>query len=311
MLGAQPTGARLRQAAERLSYHPATGQLLKIILAANSTAKPTPGPMTSSLTVDTNAVAPNEPIPVTVYDPAALLRPIGLLDVVDQTLQIGPSEDTIAQITHAMRQPGAIADGQARQQQQSASLGNGPLVPNRKVIDAVVAYIGSFAVARARNAGGNAAATSAGPPDSSMSSASALFSPGSTDVRTLRLLAVEAHIDVRYFLCVSITNHLRHVGSSLTHYFMRVALDVFTHEPLDPQQGVLRQQMVRVLMERLLGPAMRPATQPATRPWGLQTMLVELTKSEKYYFFELPSLQLAPDVRQAFEDTVLNPPAAI
>ncbi|EGO54084.1 hypothetical protein NEUTE1DRAFT_87125 [Neurospora tetrasperma FGSC 2508] len=251
------------------SLPPHATQLRNMILLATpaSAAKPTDA-FQPGLKLD--QIADIKEAAISVYDPAEQLRQLGLLDILDQALQNGPSEDAIAQITHAITRSGS----------GTTDYGFVPIDVNRQVIDAVITHIGNFAVNRAATRN-----------DASV------FVPGAPDLKTLQMLITELSPDTRYFVLNSMANWLRFT-SAHTHYFIQVFLDFFGHDvaSTDPEEMDIRQQIVRILLERLIG--------YWPYPWGLIITTMELVKNEKYNFFELPFIKATPEVRRVFEDKV-------
>ncbi|CAJ2504803.1 Uu.00g121970.m01.CDS01 [Anthostomella pinea] len=190
------------------------------------------------------------------------LREAGMMEVLEQLMQDGPSEDAIAHLTHAIN----------RRDADATTFGGVRLTVDPQLIDDIVAFIGHHAVSRRRQ---------------EMN----LFMPGSTDVATLSLLVHELSPESRYFLLFSIVDRLRWPGA-LTEYFTLVILDIFGQDINDPEEADIRQQIVRILLERFAG--FWP------QPWGLVSIIVELTKNEKYMFFEQPFIKADRDIGEQF-----------
>lgn len=246
------------------SIPPHCTQLLNLVLVATpDSAAKLPDPLQPGLKVE--RMSDLRVPPATTEDPSDYLRQMGLLDILDTILKSGPTEDTIAQVAHAMNKP--VPD------EKQTTFGYVPVNANLKVIDAVTAYIGSFAVERSAAKGdGNSA-----------------FVPGSSDIKTLFMLVTELSPETRYYLLSSLVNQLRFANSN-THYFSQALLDIFGHDLTDPEEAEVRQQIVRILLERLVG--FWP------QPWGLMITVIELVKNDKYMFFDLPFIKSAPEVRR-------------
>lgn len=189
-----------------------------------------------------------------------ILLDSGILGMLDQAIQNGPSEDIVAQIAHTMTQ-GDEGD---------TTFGHIPVDVNRRVVGAVVMHIGKHAAERAVQADGSIHITGK-----------------EADVSTLSLLVHELPVAARYYLIGSIFNHLRYPNAH-TNYFSQVLLNIFAKDMDDPEETEIRQDITRVLLERLSG--FWP------QPWGLMCTVVELLKSEKYMFFDLPFIKADPDV---------------
>ncbi|GAB1315942.1 CCR4-NOT core subunit cdc39 [Madurella fahalii] len=245
------------------SLPPHATQLINLILAASPPSfSKLADPFQPGLKVD--RIPDMKEAPATAYDAAGVLREIGLLDILEQTLQNGPSEDAIAQISHAIN----------RADEEASTFGFVPVAVNRRVIDAVVAHFASFAVNRAAS-----------------KSDTPIFVPGAADIKTLHMLVTELSPEARYYLLTSMVNELRYANAS-TNYFSHALLDIFGHDMSDPEETDIRQQIVRILLERLVG--------YWPQPWGLMITTLELLRNDKYQFFELPFIKATPEVAERF-----------
>ena len=151
----------------------------------------------------------------------------------------------------------------------------GPLERNTDSIDtkllhAIVLYLGQSAIDAANRKGGPA------------------FDDSSPQATFMTKLAKELHPEARYHFLSSITNQLRYPNSH-THYFSYALLHIFGNDLADQQESDVRQQITRVLLERLI--VHRP------HPWGLIVTLLELLKNPAYMFWDLPFIKAAPEVR--------------
>ncbi|RYP50914.1 hypothetical protein DL769_010885 [Monosporascus sp. CRB-8-3] len=190
------------------------------------------------------------------------LRDTGMLEILDQLMQTGPSEDAVAHLTRAI----------SRSDANSTTFGNVPLDTDIKLIDDIVAFIGGRAVTRYQQDG-------------------PLFVRGAPDIATLSLLVHELQPEARYFLLESIVDRLRY-PSPLTEYFTMVLLDIFGHDVNDPEEVDIRQQVVRVLLERFSG--------YWPQPIGLVRVLAELVKDDKYMFFDQPFIKADREIAEQF-----------
>ncbi|KAK3303309.1 CCR4-Not complex component, Not1-domain-containing protein [Chaetomium strumarium] len=239
---------------------PHTTQLINFILAATPAAfNKLNDPFQLGLKVDRIPEMREAP-PDASFDSAGLLRDIGLLDILDQALKNGPSEDAIAQINHAI----------SKSNGEETTFGFVPVAVNRPVIDAVVAQFAHFAVARAAN-----------------KTDTPIFVAGASDIKTLHMLVSEVSPEVRYYLLNSIVNELRFPNAS-TNYFSHALLEIFGQDLSDPEETDIRQQIMRILLERVVG--------YWPQPWGLMITTLELLKNEEYRFFDLPFIKAAPEV---------------
>ena len=91
----------------------------------------------------------------------------------------------------------------------------------------------------------------------------------------------------RYYLLSAMANQLRYPNSH-TYFFSFAILRLFGVEYSDLDESDIRQQIIRVLLERLI--VHRP------HPWGLIITLQELLQNRNYTFFHLPFIQAAPEV---------------
>lgn len=241
------------------SIPPHCTQLINTILFASVSKMP--DPMTAGLDAAGNQTGPSHE----AGNPAGFLQNIGLLDILNSALENGPSEDAVAHMTHAITR----GDGKT---------GFGPALINANlaVIDAITAYIGKHAVQRA----------GAGQP---------AFEPASSDLATLSMLVHELAAEPRHYLLLSMLNHLREPSADM-EFFSKSMLEIFSHDLSDPEETEIREQIARVLLERLIG--FWP------QPWGLLITVVELVKNDKYMFFELPFIKQTPEVSDPFANSL-------
>ncbi|KAL8305261.1 hypothetical protein RB600_008238 [Gaeumannomyces tritici] len=240
------------------SIPPHCTQLINMILVAAPSSHPKlPDPLHPGVQVD--RVEDSRETPANMGDPSGFLHQIGLLGVLEQALRAGPSEDAIAHMTHAIGRP----------DQKATVYGNVPLTVNPRVVEAIVALIGISAVSRVEKGG-------------------QVFVPGAADISILSILVHELSPEGRYFLLSSIVHRLRFANAQ-TSFFSQALLDIFGTDMSDAEETEIRQQICRILLERLVG--------YYPQPWGLLVTIVELVKNDKYMFFELPFIKAAPDVR--------------
>ncbi|KAK8031044.1 general negative regulator of transcription subunit 1 [Apiospora arundinis] len=197
------------------------------------------------------------------YDVAAsYLQENGLLELVEQLVQNGPSEDAIAHLTHAIN----------KNERGSSVFGNVPVNTDIALVNAVVLYIGTFAVKRAQQGGD-------------------IFVSSGADMATLSLLAHEVSAEARYFVLSSIVDELR-FPNPFTSYFTSALLELWGQDVNDPEETDIRQQLVRIILERFSG--------YWPQPWGLVLMTVELTKNDKYLFFDQPFIKSDREIQEQF-----------
>ena len=92
-------------------------------------------------------------------------------------------------------------------------------------------------------------------------------------------------------------NELRYPNMA-THYFSQALLEIFGNDMSDPEENEVRQVLVRILLERLVG--------YWPHPWGLMITVMELVKNDRYQFCDLPFIKASPDVCRLFEDKVVK-----
>ncbi|KAI0009196.1 Not1-domain-containing protein [Xylariaceae sp. FL0662B] len=190
------------------------------------------------------------------------LRELGMLDILEQLTQTDPSEDAVAHLTHAINRSNA----------NDTTFGNVRLSVDLKLIDDVVSFIGNQAISKARQD-------------------RPVFVPKAPDVKTLSMLVHELQPEARYFLLSSIVDRLRYFGP-ITEYFSYMILDIWGQDMSDPEEVDIRQQIVRVLLERFAG--------YWPQPWGVMAIIMELVKNEKYMFFDQPFIKADRDIADQF-----------
>ncbi|KAI9595324.1 CCR4-Not complex component, Not1-domain-containing protein [Syncephalis fuscata] len=143
---------------------------------------------------------------------------------------------------------------------------------NIPMINALVMYIGIQAVAHLHHKGqeGVSPITHSVPMD------------------IFQQLLIDMDLEGRYLFINAITNQLRYPNSH-THYFSCVLLYLFA----EANQDIIKEQITRVLLERLI--ANRP------HPWGLMITLIELMKNPCYKFWDHPFTRCAPDIERLFQ----------
>jgi CCR4-NOT transcription complex subunit 1 len=234
-----------------------------MVLTANQSAlSKMPDPLQPGLKID--RLEEIRESPMITYDIEAPLQQAGLLDLIDQALQSGPSEDAVAHIAHAVQ----------RKTGHQTTAGFVPVNVDTLLIDAIVVYVGMHSIAKASQKGGPT------------------FIQASPDAALLTMLIHELSPEARYYFLNSMVNQLRFPNSH-THYFSQALLEVFGNDMNDQEESEIRQQITRILFERLIG--------HWPQPWGLIITIVELIKNEKYMFFELPFIKSVPEVRLSFQ----------
>jgi len=220
-----------------------------------------PNPMQPGLKLD--RVGEIRQSPDSMNDVEGPLRDSGLFDLVEQALEHGPSEDAIAHIAHEIQ----------RKKTRQNGLGSLPVDADRKLIDSLVLYVGTNAIARSEQKG------------------APIFAPGTPDIKLLSMLVHELRPATRFVFLGSIVNQLRFPNTQ-THYFNQALLDLFGSDANDQEELEIREQITRILLERSIG--------QWPQPWGLLVVIQELVKNKKYMFFDLPFIKSAPEVGERF-----------
>eukprot|EP00658_Telonema_sp_P-2_P000301 TRINITY_DN10108_c0_g1_i15.p2 TRINITY_DN10108_c0_g1~~TRINITY_DN10108_c0_g1_i15.p2 ORF type:complete len:375 (+),score=114.25 TRINITY_DN10108_c0_g1_i15:157-1281(+) len=117
--------------------------------------------------------------------------------------------------------------------------------------------------------------------------ASQVTSP-SAPMDIFQWLSNSLDMEGRYLFLNAIANQLRYPNNH-THYFSCVLLYLF----MDAQVDVLKEQITRVLLERLI--VNRP------HPWGLLITFIELIKNPRYNFWNHSFTRCAPEIEKLFE----------
>ena len=143
------------------------------------------------------------------------------------------------------------------------------LVVKPSLLHALVLYIGQSAITASGHKSGQA------------------FTSDSPQASLMRKLARELSPEARYYFFTAMVNQLRY-PNSYTQYFSSAILHLFGTDLADQQESDVRQQISRVLLERLH--VIKP------HPWGLVITTLELIKNQEYAFFQLPFIKASPPV---------------
>ena len=229
-------------------------QLRNLVLSAYpSSILELPDPFTSGLKVD--RLEEIRKAPHIAGDTLAPLNARKIRDTIDEALRASSiSDEQVAKIADVVNK--FIDDGSSSHLDTS--------LPN-----AIVLYVGQTAI----STGG----IKSGPS----------FEPKSPQANLMSRLAKELHPEARYHFLSAIVNQLRYPNSH-THFFSYALLHLFGNDLADQQESDVRQQITRVLLERLI--VHRP------HPWGLIITLLELLKNPTYMFWDLPFIKANPEV---------------
>jgi CCR4-NOT transcription complex subunit 1 len=194
-------------------------------------------------------------------DIAAPLQRANIKGVVDSLLQSNnQSEASIQKICDAIYNP----------VNKDTGLFYTPINVNVVLVNALVLYIGQDAVSAGGSKGNTRAAFDSSPHSALLESLAKVLLP-----------------EARYYLLSAMANQLRYPNSH-TYFFSFAILRLFGVDNSEQDGSDIRQQIIRVLLERLI--VHRP------HPWGLIITLQELLQNRSYTFFHLPFIQAAPEV---------------
>ncbi|KAI5287071.1 hypothetical protein KEM52_001770, partial [Ascosphaera acerosa] len=239
-------------------------QLRNLILSAYPSDFPKlPDPFREGLKMD--ALEECRYPPQVAGDISAPLEQAGVKAAVDQCLKSGATDQAVQQICAAvMRPPGK----QAAAYRLSASV-------DVYLLNVLMLYIATNAVDAANRSG------------SASDSATSASTPGRAHATgLLERLSKALNFEGRCHLLSAVANQLRFPNSH-TNYFSFFLVHHFKSASADEQGLDIREQVVRVLLERLI--VHRP------HPWGLIITLQELVRNKSYNFFELPFIQQNPE----------------
>lgn len=234
-------------------------QLRNLILSAYPSSFPElPDPFTAGLKVDRISEIRIPPTIAGEYE-----RPLIDADIkhaVDMALEGGTVDGQISEIAQAITVHGPEKENSITSAQTNV---------NVSLVDSLVLYVAIHALRSVGLKGGPT------------------FVQNSPEASFLLKLAHTLRPEGRYYFLGAMANQLRYPNNH-THYFSYALLYLFGSDQNDQQDSELRQQITRVLLERLV--VHRP------HPWGLIITLLELLKNPSYGFWELPFIKGAPEV---------------
>ena len=233
-------------------------QLRNLILSAYPSSFPElPDPFTAGLKVDRiNEIRMSPAVAGNYQDP---IRNANLMHLVDSALESKQMDEHISIIAEHVSHP----------VKNETSINYVPVHVDINLVNALVLYVGIHALTVNGEHGGPT------------------FVQDSPEGAFFVQLAQKLPAEARYHLISAIANQLRYPNSH-THYFSYALLYLFGSEPSDQPEVTIRQQITRVLLERLI--VHRP------HPWGLIITLLELLKNSRYSFWDLPFIKAAPEV---------------
>ncbi|KAJ5888089.1 transcriptional regulator family: CCR4-Not complex component N.t1.c1 [Penicillium taxi] len=241
-------------------------QLRNLVLSAYpSSFQKLPDPFREGLKVE--RIEEMREIPKIAGDIVAPLEQHRIKEIVDAAIQSDDVSDAMVQrICEAVTYP----DG-ARE----TALFYAPINVNVVLLNALVLYIGQQAVVE----------------HASKSNTRSVFE-NSTQAILLDKIAQTMQPEARYYLLSAMANQLRYPNSH-TYFFSFTILRLFGVDYSELDDSDIRQQIIRVLLERLI--VHRP------HPWGLIITLQELLQNRSYSFFRLPFIQAAPEIGRLFD----------
>lgn len=236
-------------------------QLRNLVLSAYpSSFQKLPDPFREGLKVE--RLEEMREIPKIAGDIAGDLQQAGIKDVVDNALQNDHVSDSAAN---------QIYDAVVIHEVQDTALFFVPINVDVVLVNALVLYIGQQAALE----------------HASKNNTRSAFE-NSRHAALLEKLAQVMQPEARYYLLSAMANQLRYPNSH-TYFFSFTILRLFGVDYSEQDDSDIRQQIIRVLLERLI--VHRP------HPWGLIITLQELLQNRSYSFFRLPFIQAAPEVR--------------
>ncbi|KAI9368910.1 CCR4-Not complex component, Not1-domain-containing protein [Aspergillus egyptiacus] len=240
-------------------------QLRNLVLSAYpSSFQKLPDPFREGLKVE--RLEEMREAPRIAGDIAAPLQRANIKTVVDNALRSNnPSDATIQQIRDAIYNPEIKETG----------LFYVPINVNVVLLNALALYIGQGAVSVNASKGNTRAAFESSPHS-----------------ELLEKIAKSLRPEGRYYLLSAMANQLRYPNSH-TYFFSFAILRLFGTDYSEQDESEIRQQIIRVLLERLI--VHRP------HPWGLIITLQELLQNGSYAFFHLPFIQAAPEIGRLFD----------
>jgi CCR4-NOT transcription complex subunit 1 len=233
--------------------------LMNLVLTAEGHGKPKAAdPMQGGLKTDRADEIRESP--ETNTDVEEPLRQSGLFEVLDQALQSGSIENAIAVIAHEIQKKKALGTG----------FGFAPINVDVKLINSIVVYVGTHAAAKASQNG------------------TPIFVENDSSARFLSMIVHELRPEARYYMLSAIVNQLRFPNNE-THYFCQALLSIWgSDRHVDSEESDIREQITRVLLERLLT--------HWPQPWGVVVICLEFIKNDALGFFDMPFVKADVEV---------------
>ncbi|KAJ5793907.1 CCR4-Not complex component N.t1.c1 C-terminal [Penicillium paradoxum] len=240
-------------------------QLRNLVLSAYpSSFQKLPDPFREGLKVE--RIEEMREIPKIAGDIVAPLQNANIKESVDGVLQSGTISEAIVQ---------QLCDAILNPESKDTGLFFVPVDVDVVLMNALVLYIGQQAAVEHASKGNTRSAFE-----------------NSTHAALLEKLAQILRPEGRYYLLSAMANQLRYPNSH-TYFFSFTILRLFGVDYAEQDDSDTRQQIIRVLLERLI--VHRP------HPWGLIITLQELLQNRSYSFFHLPFIQAAPEIGRLFD----------
>ncbi|KAJ5382650.1 CCR4-Not complex N.t1.c1 subunit domain of unknown function DUF3819 [Penicillium concentricum] len=240
-------------------------QLRNLVLSAYpSSFQKLPDPFREGLKVE--RIEEMREIPKIAGDIVAPLQVANIKEIVDGVLQNESISDSAVQ---------QLCDAIINPDSKDTGLFFVPVDVDVVLVNALVLYIGQQAAVEHASKGNTRSAFE-----------------NSTHAALLEKIAQVLRPESRYYLLSAMANQLRYPNSH-TYFFSFTILRLFGVEYSDQDDSDIRQQIIRVLLERLI--VHRP------HPWGLIITLQELLQNRSYSFFRLPFIQAAPEIGRLFD----------
>ncbi|KAJ5865993.1 hypothetical protein N7534_000546 [Penicillium rubens] len=240
-------------------------QLRNLVLSAYpSSFQKLPDPFREGLKVE--RIEEMREIPKIAGDIVAPLQAANIKDIVDGVLQNESISDP------AVRQ---LCDAILNPESKDTGLFFVPVEVDVVLVNALVLYIGQQAAVEHASKGNTRSAFE-----------------NSIHAALLEKIAQVLRPESRYYLLSAMANQLRYPNSH-TYFFSFTILRLFGVDYSEQDDSDIRQQIIRVLLERLI--VHRP------HPWGLIITLQELLQNRSYSFFHLPFIQAAPEIGRLFD----------
>jgi len=241
-------------------------QMRNLILSAFPRNMRLPDPFTPNLKVDLLPEINQAPRILSKYTLALTQNKSTFKQEIDQYLKTASPMNLLLD----MRSKLLLPQGQPERTQPYP----GGTKYNVPLINALVLYVGTQAIAQLQNNSQSTSPITQNPP-----------------MDIFQHLAVDLDNEGRYYFLNAIANQLRYPNNH-THYFSCVLLYLFA-EANQANQEAIQEQITRVLLERLI--VNRP------HPWGLLITFIELIKNPSYNFWSHSFTRCAPEIERLFE----------